>query len=331
LNRTQKIRYLFLLTALLGAIFIVSIFLGRYPSAGFTPFSVLKNDPLARNLILNLRLPRLLAALLLGTSLGAAGQVLQMMFSNPLIEPGFLGVSQGSAFGAALAIIFLGNNLYLVQGTAIAFAVCGLLMSYFLAHRIRFGGWILRVVLAGIAVSAIFTAGVGFLKYLADPLSQLPEITFWLLGGLGNITWLRVGSILPVVVVSLFILIALRWRLNVLTLSDEMIHSLGVSVKRERIILLGAAVCTTAAVISICGIVGWVGLIVPHISRRLFGVDARYSLPGAMLCGGILTILCDNAARLALPGELPLGILTSIFGAVFFLILMSSKRKRFAA
>jgi iron complex transport system permease protein len=272
-------------------------------------------------------MPRLIVSLLLGMSLGAAGQVFQMLFANPLVEPGFLGVSQGAAFGAGFAVLFMGNAAWVVQGMAATFAFLGLFLSYVFAHRIRFGGWILRLVLGGISVSALFTAGVGVLKYIADPLHELPELTFWLLGGLWNVTWGNLLSILPVVIPSLALISSLRWRLNVLALSDEVIHSLGLSPGRERSLLLGGAVAATAAVISVCGIVGWIGLIVPHMARRLFGVDTRLSLPGSMVIGGLFTLICDDIARTVLAAEIPLGILTSMLGAGFFLLLMIAGRR----
>jgi iron complex transport system permease protein len=309
------------------AFFALSLFTGRYTPSGFVSPFRLKDDPLAFNLLLNLRMPRLLMAIMLGMSLGAAGQVFQMIFANPLVEPGFLGVSQGAAFGAGFAVLFLGNAAWMVQGMAAAFAFAGLLLSYLLAHRIRFGGWILRLVLAGISVSAIFTAGVGVLKYLADPLHELPELIFWLLGGLWSVSWVKMLSTVPVVVPSLAVVCSLRWRLNILTLSDEIVHSLGVSPGRERSLLLGAAVAATAAVISVCGIVGWTGLIVPHLARRMFGVDTRLSLPGSMVLGGLFTVLCDDIARTLLAGEVPLGILTSMLGSALFLLLMGSRRR----
>lgn len=320
-------RIMALLTLGLLAVCALSLFLGRYPSAGFISPAALREDELARGLIVKLRLPRLLVSLLLGMSLGAAGQVFQMLFANPLVEPGFLGVSQGAAFGAGIAVLYLGNAAWVVQAMAAVCAFCGLLFTYVLAHRIRFGGWILRLVLAGISVSALFTAGVGVLKYVADPLHELPELTFWLLGGLWHATWLHFYSILPVVVPSLAILCSLRWRLNILALSDEVVHSLGVSPGRERAVLLGAAVAATAVVISVSGIVGWIGLIVPHIARRLFGVDTRLSLPGSMVIGGLFTVICDDIARTAMAGEIPLGILTSMLGAAFFLLLMSQRKR----
>jgi len=303
----------------------LSLFLGRYPTTGFLSPAMLARDELARTLFLNLRLPRVLTAILLGTCLGSSGMVFQMIFANPLVEPGFLGVSQGAAFGAGLGIIFLGNNSWLVQACAALFAFAGLLLSYLLAHRIRFGGWILRLVLAGISISALFSAGVGILKYIADPLGQLPEITFWLLGGLWSVNWSRVLAILPVVLAGLGVIFGRRWRLNLLALSDETVHSLGAKPGRERILLLAAAVASTAAVISVCGVVGWIGLIVPHVSRRLFGVDTRFSLPGSMLIGALFTLLCDDCVRVAMAAEIPLGILTSLIGAAFFLVLMTSK------
>ena len=315
------------LTLGLVIVCVLSLFFGRYPSAGFGSVAALGRDELLRNLLINLRLPRLLISLLLGMSLGAAGQVLQMLFANPLVEPGFLGVSQGAAFGAGLAVLFMGNISWIVQAMAVLCGFSGLVLSYVLAHRIRFGGWILRLVLAGISVSALFTAGIGILKYVADPLHELPELTFWLLGGLWNVGWRHVYSTVPVVLPSLVILCSLRWRLNVLALNDEVVHSLGVSPGRERTILLGAAVAATAVMISVSGLVAWTGLIVPHLARRLFGVDTRMSLPGSMILGGIFTVICDDIARTAMSGEIPLGIITSILGAAFFLILMSTRRK----
>ncbi len=306
------------------AVFILSLLFGRYPSLGIISWERISQDELAKLLVFNLRLPRLLTALLLGASLSAAGTVFQMLFGNPLVEPGFLGVSQGAAFGAALCIVFLGSSAVIIQGTAALFALAGLGFSYLLARRIRYGGWVLRLVLAGIAVSAFFSAGLGVLKYLADPLRQLPEITFWLLGGLASVTWSQFLSILPATLIGLVILFLLRWRLNLLALSEETAFSMGAAPRRERLLLLIAAVLPTAAVISVAGMVGWVGLIMPHIARRLFGSDTRFTLPAAMLLGGIFTILCDDLSRTLLAGEIPLGILTSLLGAVIFIGLMVS-------
>jgi len=316
------------MAGVLVLVFVLSLLVGRYPGPMLLSPERLASDDLAQRLVFNLRLPRLLTAVMLGMSLSAAGMVLQMILGNPLVEPGFLGVSQGAAFGAALSIIFLGSAAWLVQGAAVLFAGLGLVLSYTLARRARMGGWVLRLVLAGIAVSALFSAGVGVLKYIADPLRQLPEITFWLLGGLWSITWAQVRSIAPVVLVGLYVMYRMRWRLNLLSLDDATAFSLGVSPGRERALVLTAAVAATAAVVSVAGMVGWIGLIVPHIARRLFGADARHALPAAMLMGGLLAVLCDDAARTLLAGEIPVGILTSLVGALFFIAMMMTRNIR---
>jgi len=186
----------------------------------------------------------------------------------------------------------------------------------------RYGGWLLRLVLAGIAVSALFSAGLGILKYVADPNSQLQEIVFWLLGGLYAVTWRSLFYILPVVIIGLVVIFLMRWRLNLLSLEDETAFSLGVSVGRERTLLLAAAVTITAVVISVAGIVGWVGLIVPHIARRLTGANAANFIPLSISLGGIFAVLCDDLARTLMAGEIPLGIITSLLGAVIFIFLM---------
>lgn len=309
----------------LVALLWVSLFFGRYPTLGFIQWERLGSDELAQRLVLNLRLPRLLTAIMLGMTLSAAGMVFQLLFNNPLVEPGFLGVSQGAAFGAAFCIVFLGGSALLVQSFSAIFAFIGLGASVFLAHRLHYGGWILRLVLAGIAVSAFFSAGLGLLKYIADPLRQLPEITFWLLGSLASITWAKFISVIPFTVMGLLILFLFRWRINILSLTDDVAFSLGANPGRERTLLMVAAVLPTAAMISVAGMVGWVGLITPHIARRLFGSDARFSLPAAMLIGAFFTVICDNISRTMLAGEIPLGILTSLLGAVTFLLLMMAR------
>ncbi len=304
----------------------MSIFIGRYPKPYWLPLHSLQNDPLAGQLLWNLRLPRLVAAILLGAALSASGLTLQMIFRNPLVEPGFLGVSQGAAFGAALSILYFSSSPLWVQASATFFALVGLALSYLLAGRLRYGGWILRMVLAGIAVSALFSAGVGLLKYLADPLTQLPEITFWLLGGLWSTRWVNLLPILPALLAAILLLFLARWRLNVLSLEEEAAFSLGAAPGRERLLLLLLAVVATATMVSLAGMVGWVGLIIPHLARRIFSADARYALPGAILMGGLFTLACDTAARTLTGGEIPLGLLTSVIGALAFLLLMSTQK-----
>lgn len=304
----------------LGA--LLSLFLGRYPHPGFLPIRSLFDDPMALHLLLDLRLPRILAGILLGASLGGAGAVFQMVFSNPLVEPGFLGVSQGAAFGAALVIVAVAGRPALVQAGAMLFALAGLAASWALARAIRYGGWVLRLVLAGIAVSAFFSAGLGVLKILASPLSGLPEITFWLLGGLWSVSWRDVLWILPPAGLGLAAVFLLRWRLDVLSLDDRVAHSLGGAPRRERILVLSAVTLAVAAAVSVSGLVGWVGLLAPHAARRLCGTGSRRSLPASMLLGAAAVVVCDDAARTLLPAEIPLGILTAAAGAAGFLVLM---------
>lgn len=306
----------------------VSLIIGRYPKPLFMPVSTLLNDELAQKLVFNLRLPRLITAALMGMALSASGGVMQMLFRNPLVEPGFLGVTQGAGFGAALSILLISTSPLIIELNAAVFAIIGLALSYFIARRIRFGGWVLRLVLSGIAVSALFSAGLGILKFIADPLSELPEITFWLLGGLYTVTWSDLLYILPVVIIGLVIIFLMRWRLNLLALSDETAFSLGVSVGRERTLLLIAAVAVTAAVISVSGIVGWVGLIIPHISRRITGANAAGFIPVSMSLGAVFVMLCDDIARTMMAGEIPLGVITSLLGAGIFILMMTSRSVR---
>ncbi len=325
IRRRRQILLALTLTLLIVA--GISLLMGRYPAPGLLSPAQIADDPLALRLVFTLRLPRLLTAILLGMTLAAAGMVFQLIFTNPLVEPGFLGVSQGAAFGAAFAILFLGTSLAAIQISAAAFALTGLGFSYILARRLRYGGWIMRLVLAGIAVSALFSAGLGMLKYLADPLNDLSEITFWLLGGLAGTTWPRLLTVLPVTLAGLTVMYLYRWRLNLLSLREETTYALGASPNRERLLLILAAVLPTAALIALTGIIGWVGLIMPHIARRLFRADTRFSLPAAMLLGGLFTLLCDDLARTLLAGEIPLGILTALFGALIFLGLMMTAPK----
>lgn len=318
--------------SVLGGLFLVaflaSLFLGRYPRPYWMPIALLRDDPLAQRLVVNLRLPRILTACLLGASLAAAGAVLQMIFRNPLVEPGFLGVSQGAAFGAAFSILFLDGGPLATEAVATVFAGLGLVFSHLLARRIRYGGWTLRLVLAGIAISALFSAGLGLLKYVADPLTELPAIVFWILGALWGVTWQDVLYIAPMVIPALIVIYLMRWRLNLLSLPDEIAFSLGTAPGRERTLLLGAAVVAVAAIVSVAGIVGWVGLIVPHIARRLVGADAQGAVPVSILCGALFALLCDDMARVLIAGEIPLGILTSLFGAGLFLVLLTRKAPR---
>jgi len=323
--RRQR-RGLVILLLLLAVTVLLAVLTGRYPSPGLISPAQLLEDPLAQSLVLNLRLPRIIAALLLGSGLAAAGLVFQMIFANPLVEPGFLGVSQGAAFGASVSIVAFAPALWIIQLSSALCALIGLAVSYIMARHFHFGGWVLRLILAGIAVSALFSSGIGIVKFVADPMSQLPEITFWMLGGLWSVDWQQARSILPVCIIGITLLLGYRWRLNLLSMDDRTAFSLGLAPFRERLLLLVTATAVTAATISISGIVGWVGLIVPHIARRLFSSDGRFALPASMIIGAIYVVVCDTLARTVLDGEIPLGVLTSFIGAGLFLVLLTKKR-----
>ncbi len=324
---SHKTQQIFLsLTCLALVVLGGSLLVGRYPAPYWMPPRYLWEDAFAQRLVLQLRLPRVLTAFLMGAALASAGTVFQMIFRNPLVSSGFLGVSQGAAFGAAFSILFLSRAPLAVQSTAGLGAFSGLLFSYLLAQRIRYGDWALRLVLAGIAISALFSAGVGLLKYVADPLSELPEIVFWMLGGLWSVTWRDLTLVLPITALSMTLLLLMRWRLNLLALRDETAFSLGAAIHRERAVLLVAAVVATSALVAVAGIVGWIGLIVPHLARRLVGSDAQHALPASMLIGGIFALICDDLARTLLSGEIPLGIITSLLGALIFVGMLSSSR-----
>ena len=204
------------------------------------------------------------------------------------------------------------------------FAMAALMLTWFLARAIRFGGWIIRLILSGIVVSALFSSALGGLKYLADPRSQLQEITFWMMGGLSGIGWKELTRLAPFALIPLFIMTVFKWRLNLLSMGDRTAHSLGVSPQVEKNLFLLTAVFSTAAVVAYCGIIGWIGLIIPHMARRLTGSDTGKSLPAAILMGGVFTLFCDDLARTVTAGEIPLGILTSMIGAVIFALLMVS-------
>ncbi|HOE88574.1 MAG TPA: iron ABC transporter permease [Sphaerochaeta sp.] len=324
-QKRQKMITLTVLLALSVLFGILSLFLGRYPKAGFTSPVLFYTDSVARTILTKIRLPRVVLALASGAMLGASGFTFQLLFSNPLVEPGFLGVSQGAAFGAALMIIFAGASSLSIQLSAMIFGLLGLVFSYYLSTRFRFGGPLLRLVLAGIAVSAFFSSGLGVIKLVAEPTKDLQDITFWMMGGLWNASW---GSIIPtlvVIAIALTILHMNRFTLNLLSINEKTSFSLGLNPKRQRVILLVVATVGTTFTISVTGLIGWVGLITPHIARKTFGSEATHALPASMVMGAFFLLLCDSIGRTILPTEIPIGLLTSLFGALIFVLILSGK------
>jgi iron complex transport system permease protein len=304
------------------ALFLVALLVGRYGGGVGDAFRALfsadPNDVL-RSLILRVRLPRALAALLVGANLAAAGAVLQGLFRNPLVDARILGVSSGAAFGASLAILLSGSALA-VQTGAFVFAL--LAVAVVLAVGWRLGATPLVLLLVGIAVSALFDALLGLVKYVADPLSKLPAITYWLLGGLGGASWSNLVPLALLSAVGLGFLFLVRWRLNVLTLSDDEAASLGVRVRPLRAAMVVAASILVAASVSQAGMIGWIGLVVPHVARAWVGSDHARLLPASAALGAAILLALDTVARTALPSEIPLGILTGLLGVPAFLLLL---------
>lgn len=283
-------------------------------------------DPIQQTVIWNVRLPRVIAGLLIGAALAAAGATYQGLFRNPLVSPDILGVSAGASLGAVLAI-FLKMPVPVIQ----LMSFCGGLMAvaavYGVGAAVRGRDPVLTLVLAGVAIGAIAGAGISLVKILADPYDQLPAITYWLLGSLTSVTRADVGAILPAMVIGLLPLVALRWRMNVMTLGDEEAQTLGVDTRLTRLALIFGATLITAASVSIAGIVGWVGLVIPHVARLLVGPDFRRLLPAALLLGGGYMLIVDTLARSVALTEIPLGILTAVVGAPFFLWLLASGKR----
>ena len=308
----------------LSLLLIISLFVGRYP----IPDQVIHifSNQLLVNLILRIRIPRILFGILVGFGLASSGMIMQSIFKNPLAEPGLLGVNQAAGFGAALGILAFDNSYFIVQILAFIFGMISITLTIFLSNNTKKKER-LSLVLAGISVSAFFSAGLGIIKYIADPLDQLPSIVFWLLGSLSNSNWTSLLRILPIMITCLLILFFYRWRLNVFSLDKEVLFSMGIRNKLELLFILLISVLLTTSIISLSGIIGWVGLIIPNISRVITGQNTKHSLPISMILGGIFVLVSDNFARALLPGEIPLGIITAFLGAVSFFTLLLAKRE----
>ena len=276
-------------------------------------------------LFFRVRLPRVILAIMVGCSLSSAGAAFQGIFQNPLVSPDFLGASQGAAFGACLAILHGASSLA-ISATAFAFSMLSVAVVLLVSKFSR-GNRILVTVLAGVMVSSLFNAGVSFVKLVADPTSQLQAITFWLMGSLTSANQRDVLLIAGPVVVGNVGLLALRWRLNALTMGDDEAMSMGVDATRVRSAVIVLATLIVASCVSVSGIIGWVGLVVPHLARGLVGADYRRLLPASMLLGATFLLIVDDIARMATTAEIPIGILTAFVGAPFFMWLITRGKR----
>lgn len=319
--------YLSLSLSVLLLLAVVACFLGRYPSSPLTPIDSIMNDPLALQVLLKIRIPRILFALILGAALGGGGYVFQTVFHNPLVEPGFLGVSQGAAFGAALAITTTHSNLVITQISALFFGLMGLMCSNILSRRFNIGDSILKLILSGIAVSAFFSSGLGLIKYLADPLKELQEIVLWMMGSLSAISWKEVVYAGFSFCLMMVTLLTLRWKILLLSADEMVAQSLDPKIKQIRELVLVAAVVMVSSVIAVTGIVGWVGLVIPHIAIKVTKSNNSHALGYSIIFGAGFVLISDTFARTVFPGEIPLGIITALFGALIFLFIFTNRKR----
>jgi iron complex transport system permease protein len=322
-------------TAVLIAGLLLAFTVGRYPVSLGDLLTVLlakvtgqtADVPTAvQSVVLQVRGPRVLAAALVGAALAVAGTAFQGLFRNPLVSPDILGASSGAALGAVTGIFF-SLGMLAIQALAFVGGLIAVAAVYMIGSAVRARDPILVLVLTGVVVGALLGAGVGLVKYLADPYNQLPAMTFWLLGSLAAA---NVSDLLPLfgpVALGTAVLIALRWRMNVMSLPEEEARSLGVPTGPLRVAIVAAATLTTSASVATAGIIGWVGLVVPHLARSLVGPDFARLLPTAAILGGGYLLVIDTLARTAAEVEIPLGILTAVVGTPFFIWLLASMQR----
>lgn len=329
-----------LMAVILVACILLSFLFGRYPVPFRELCGILANKFLSifglgiepfwtdamQAAVWNVRLPRVIMSVLVGACLSAAGAAYQGVFQNPMAAPDVLGASAGAGFGAALAIYVGLSSMYI---TIAAFGMSLLTVALvFWVSRHAKGERVLGLVLAGIMVSSLFQAGTSFIKLAADPTNKLPEITYWLMGSLSGAKWSELGFVIWPMLLGLVPLFLLRWRLNVLAMGDDEARAMGVDAGRLRIWLIIAATLVTASSVSVSGMIGWVGLVIPHMVRRICGSDYRWLMPCSMLGGGTFLLIVDNVSRNVTTSGIPIGILTAFIGAPFFLWLITGRGER---
>lgn len=277
------------------------------------------------SVVVDVRLPRILAGLMVGAALSISGASFQGVFQNPLVSPHILGVASGAGFGAGLAILLF-DNLVLVHLVSFAFGLVSVGMTYALS-RVYKTTPILMLVLSGIVVGSLFSALTSFLKYIADPMNKMPAIVFWLLGSLNHVSFKDILITTPIFIVCIATLLMVRWQINLLAMGEEDAKSLGVNTEILKTLIIVSATIATASAVCISGIIGWIGIMIPHIGRLIVGPDHKYLLPISMLIGAAYLVAVDTIARTALATEIPIGILTAIFGAPVFAFLLRKTQK----
>ena len=327
-KESKEIISILLLIFLPIILFFASFLLGRYPIAPFDVINTLlcpifpqcEVSPTITTIVFEIRLPRILGAFVVGSSLAMAGVAFQSIFKNPLVSSDLLGVSNGAGFGAALAILISGVGV-VTQIFAFIFGIISVSITYMLSKAYKSGG-ILVLVLSGVAISAFFSALVSAIKFVADPNDKLPEIVYWLMGSLASVTVDKLIMILVPVALGMIILFALRWNMNLLAMGDEEAQSLGINPSRVRLLIIIGCTLLTSAAVSISGIIGWIGLVIPHMARMVVGSDNRILIPASLSLGASFLLLIDNISRALISIKIPIGVLTAIIGVPIFLYLL---------
>lgn len=325
---TMEILSIILLIFFPIILFFASFVLGRYPISPIDVISTilcpvfpqLEVSPTVTTIVFEIRLPRIIAAIVVGASLAMAGAAFQSIFKNPLVSSDLLGVSNGAGFGAALAIILSGSNV-VIQLFAFIFGLISVSITYLISRAYNAGG-ILILVLSGVAISAFFNSLISAIKFVADPDDKLPEIVYWLMGSLASVTMDKLTMILIPIIIGFAILLALRWHMNLLAMGDEEAQSLGLNPSRVRLLIIAGCTLLTSAAVSVSGVIGWIGLVIPHMTRMIVGPDNRILIPASLSLGASFLLLIDNISRAFISIEIPIGILTAIIGVPIFLYLL---------
>lgn len=327
-KENKEILSIVLLIFLPIILFFASFLIGRYPISPLDVintilcpiFPQLEVSSTITTIVFEIRLPRIIAALVVGAALAMAGAAFQSIFKNPLVSSDLLGVSNGAGFGAALAIILSGSNV-VVQIFAFIFGLISVSVTYLISRAYKAGG-ILILVLSGVAISAFFNSLISAIKFVADPDDKLPEIVYWLMGSLASVTMDKLVMILIPIIIGFAILLLLRWHMNLLAMGDEEAQSLGLNPSKVRLLIIAGCTLLTSAAVSVSGVIGWIGLVIPHMTRMIVGPDNRILIPASLSLGASFLLLIDNISRAVISIEIPIGILTAIIGVPIFLYLL---------
>ncbi len=329
ITRQKQRLIIFALGVTLIVVFLISVCIGRYSVSPVEAIKIViaaisgntaEIDPVKFSVVIKVRLPRIIMGIITGAGLSLAGVSYQGIFGNPLVSPDILGVSSGAGFGAALGILIAAGSV-LIQGLSLAFGLMSVLIVLMLS-RIKKKTELFTLVLSGVIVRALFDALVSLVKYVADPQEKLPAIVIWLMGSLASSSYKDVVISALVILPCIIALITMRWQMNLLSLDEEEARSLGVNVGSLRKVVIAISTLITAVSVSTCGIIGWVGLVIPHVGRLVVGNDHRALMPASALLGAVYLLVVDGIARTMTAAEIPLSILTAIIGAPFFAYML---------